>query len=112
MLSSKPISLAQNGEILQKALNKARISIDILLEELREAKVIDVKNVALSIYEAEPFDFPRTIIKEGIVNLKELKQIQKDKDWVVFNLESLYQTDIKTFCLPLLKRKILYKFFI
>lgn len=136
LLSSKPIILVQNGEILQKGLNKARISIDILLEELREAKVIDVKNVALSIWEAdgkisvfldpkyepttpasfqietEPFDFPRTIIKEGIINLKELKQIQKDEDWVVSKLESLYQTDIKNVLLATLDKKDTLKVFL
>jgi uncharacterized membrane protein YcaP (DUF421 family) len=31
--------LVQNGQILDKGLKKARISIDILLEELREGKV-------------------------------------------------------------------------
>ena len=92
---------------LIKVLKKARISIDILLEELREEKVEDVKKVALATWEADgkfsvflhpkyepltpssiqmetqPFDFPKTIIKEGKINSKELKQIQKDEGWVV-----------------------------
>lgn len=129
LLASKPIILVQNGEILQKGLNKARISIDVLLEELREAKVIDVKNVALAMCEAdgkisvfmdpqyepvtplsmqietEPFDYPRTIIKEGIINYRELKQIQKDEDWIVSKLRSLYNTEIKNVLLATLDSK-------
>lgn len=129
LLTSKPIILVQNGEILQKGLNDARISIDVLLEELREAKVIDVKNVALAMWEAdgkisvfmdpqyepvtplslqietEPFDYPRTIIKEGIINFKELKQVQKDEDWIVSKLKSLYKTEIKNVLLATLDSK-------
>jgi uncharacterized membrane protein YcaP (DUF421 family) len=129
LLNSKPVILVQNGEILNEGLNKARISIDILLEELREGKVMDVKNVALALWEAdgkisffldpkyeavtheslqikiEPFDFPRTIIKEGIINCKELKKINRDEDWVVSSLRNLYQTDIKNVLLATLDGK-------
>lgn len=100
LINSNPILLVRDGEILHKGLKKARISIDILLEELREGKVKDIKSVALAFWEAdgkisffldpkyetvtnsslqiaaEPFDFPRIIIKEGILNSRELKQIQ------------------------------------
>jgi uncharacterized membrane protein YcaP (DUF421 family) len=129
LLNSKPIILVQDGEILQKGLNKARISIDVLLEELREEKVIDLKNVALAIWEADgkisvflhpeyepvtpaalqietkPFDFPRTVIKEGIINRKELKQVYKDEDWIVSRLQSLYQTEVKNVLLATLDKK-------
>jgi uncharacterized membrane protein YcaP (DUF421 family) len=129
LLNSKPIPLVQNGEVLQKGLKKARISIDILLEELREGKVKDIKTVALAFWEAdgkisffldpkyetvtneslkiqtEPFDFPRTIIKEGIINTEQLKEIKKDEGWVVTNLESLYHTDVKNVLLATLDNK-------
>lgn len=136
MLNSKPIILVQHGEILQKGLNKARISIDVLLEELREAKVIDVKNVALAIWEAdgkvsvfmdpryepvtpsslqievEPFDFPRTIIKEGVINSKELQQLKKDEAWVVSTLDSLYNAKVKDVLLATLDKKGNLKIFL
>jgi len=53
LIDSKPIMLVQNGEILQEGLKKAKISLDTLLEELREGKVKDVKNVALAFWEAD-----------------------------------------------------------
>jgi uncharacterized membrane protein YcaP (DUF421 family) len=53
ILNSSPIIIVHEGEILHKGLNKARISIDVLLEELREEKVEDVKKVALAIWEAD-----------------------------------------------------------
>ena len=129
LINSKPIMIIKDGEVLNKGLKKARISIDILLEELREGKVKDLKNVAFAFWEAdgnisffldpkyevitheslqietEPFDFPRIIIKEGIINSKELKKIDKNEGWVVSNLESLYHTEIKNVLLATLDKK-------
>ncbi|MCM0650096.1 DUF421 domain-containing protein [Clostridium swellfunianum] len=129
LLNQKPVILVQNGEILDKGLKKARISIDILLEELREQKVKDVKTVAIAFWEAdgkisffldpryenvtnealqiktEPLDFPRIVIKEGIINYKELKQIGKDEVWVVSNVKRLYHTEVKNVLLASLDRR-------
>ncbi|PLS15740.1 hypothetical protein CVD28_20780 [Bacillus sp. M6-12] len=131
-----PITIVQNGEILYKGLKKARITLDILLEELREEKVKDVKTVALAIWEAdgrisffldpkyepltpaslqietEPFDFPRTIIKEGKLNSEELKQTDKDEGWVVSRLERIYQTEVKDVLLATLDKKDNLKIFL
>jgi uncharacterized membrane protein YcaP (DUF421 family) len=136
LINNSPIIIVQDGEILYKALKKSRISIDVLLEELREEKVDDLKKVALAIWEAdgkisfflhpkyepitplflqmetEPFNLPRTIIKEGKVNSKELKQIHKDEDWVVSRLESLYQTEVKNVLLATLDEKDNLKVFL
>ncbi|WP_419393194.1 DUF421 domain-containing protein [Cytobacillus praedii] len=119
LITPAPITIVQNGEIIYKGLKKARISIDVLLEELREEKIEDVKKVALAIWEADgkfsvfldpkyepltpsamqletqPFDFPKTIIKEGKINSKELKQMQKSEEWIISSLNSLYQTEVK-----------------
>ena len=129
IINNSPIVIVRDGEILYKELNKARISIDVLLEELREAKVEDVKKVALAIWEvngkisvflhpkydpitpsylqleAEPFNFPRTIIKDGRILNKELKEINKDEHWVISNLHNLYQTDVKNVLLATLDKK-------
>jgi uncharacterized membrane protein YcaP (DUF421 family) len=45
---------------------------------------------------------PRTIIKEGKINFKELKQIHRDEGWVVSKLECLYQTEVKNVLLATL----------
>lgn len=119
LITPAPITIVQNGEIIYNGLKKARISIDVLLEELREEKIEDVKKVALAIWEADgkfsvfldpkyepltpssiqletqPFDFPKTIIKEGKINSKELKQMQKSEEWIISSLKSLYQTEVK-----------------
>ena len=50
-INNAPITIVQNGEILYNRLKKARISIDVLLEELRKEKVDDLKKVALAIWE-------------------------------------------------------------
>ncbi|HEX9024946.1 MAG TPA: YetF domain-containing protein [Clostridium sp.] len=129
LVNNSPIKIVQDGEILTEGLKKARISIDVLLEELREEKVEDVKKVALALWEAdgkisvflqpkyepitpsslqmeiEPFSFPRTIIKEGKTNSKELKQTQKDEDWIISNLKNLYQTEVKNVLLATLDNK-------
>ncbi|MBU3213836.1 DUF421 domain-containing protein [Clostridium estertheticum] len=129
LIDNSPITIVQDGEILYKGLKKARISIDVLLEELREEKVEDVKKVALAIWEAdgkisvflhpkyepitpssfqmetEPFNLPRTIIKEGKIISKELIQIHRDEGWVVSSLENLYQTEVKSVLLGTLDKK-------
>lgn len=136
LITPAPITIVQDGEILYKGLKKARISIDVLLEELREEKVEDVKKVALATWEADgkfsvflhpkyepltpssiqmetqPFDFPKTIVKEGKINSKELKQIQKDECWVVSRLESLYHTEVRNVLLATLDSKDNLKVFL
>ncbi len=119
MLNNSPIIIVQEGQIIYKGLKKARISLDVLLEELREEKVEDVKKIALAMWEAdgkisvflhpqynpitpshyqmetEPFYLPRTIIKDGKIISKELIQINKDEDWVTSKLKNSYQTEVK-----------------
>ncbi|WP_121612408.1 DUF421 domain-containing protein [Mesobacillus foraminis] len=136
LLNSAPITIIEDGKILYKSLNRARISIDVLLEELREAKVEDIKKVALANWEAngkisfflhpkyEPvtpaflkmeadsFDFPRTIIKEGRLNIEELEKTHKDEEWVVSCLKRNYQTDVKHVLLATLDRKETLKVFL
>lgn len=114
-LSGTPITIVQNGEILYKSLKKARISIDFLLEELREKKVEDIKKVALATFEASgkisvflqpsndpvtsaqmqiqtlPFFLPVPIIKDGQIDRELLAQAHKDEAWVKHTLKNSYQ---------------------
>lgn len=119
LINHKPIPIVRDGEILYKGLRHARISIDVLLEELRKGKVVDVKKVALALWEAEgkisffldpkyepltpetmqinmqSFNMPRTIIKDGKIIYEELKETSKDENWVVSHLSTTYQTEVK-----------------
>lgn len=136
LVTPPPINLVKDGEIIYQGLKKARISIDVLLEELREEKVEDVKKVALAIWEAdgkisvfldpkynpltpanyqlvtEPFDLPKLIIKDGKLDLKELKQINRDEQWVASNLKTQYQTEIKNVLLATIDKKENLKVFL
>ena len=136
LVTAPPINLVKDGEILYQGLKKARISLDVLLEELREEKVEDVKKVALAIWEAdgkisvfldpkynaltpadyqmvvEPFDLPKLIVKDGKINSQELKQANKDENWLVANLASQYQTEVKNVLLATLDNKSNLKVFL
>ena len=118
-VNHSPITIIKNGEILYKELTRAKISIDVLLEELRENKVDDIKKVALATWEPngkisvflhpeyepvtpsslnikmEPFSFPKTIILEGKINFNELAELNKDEEWIASKLKISYQTDVK-----------------
>lgn len=135
-INNSPITIVQNGEILYNGLKKARLSIDELLEELREGKVDDIKKVALATWEpngkisvflhpeyepttpsslnvdVKPFTFSKTVIKEGKINFKELKELHKDEAWLVSKLESLYQTEVKNVLLASLDNKDNIKVFL
>ena len=119
LLTPAPITVVKKGEIIYKGIKKARISIDVLLAELREEKIEDVKKVALALWEAdgklsvflepeyqpltpssilmdtEPFYFPKTIIKEGKINDRQLKHLQKNEEWIASRLKILYQAEVK-----------------
>jgi uncharacterized membrane protein YcaP (DUF421 family) len=136
LITPAPITLVKDGEIIVKGLNKARISIDILLEELREEKVEDVKKVALALWEAdgklsvfldpkyeaitpstynlatEPFDLPITIVKEGRINFQELTQINKPVDWLITALKNQHQTEVTNVLLATIDRKSNLKVFL
>lgn len=136
LVTAPPINLVKDGEILYQGLKRARISLDVLLEELREEKVEDVKKVALAIWEAdgkisvfldpkynaltpadyqmvvEPFDLPKLIVKDGKINSQELKQANKDENWLVANLASQYQTEVKNVLLATLDNKSNLKVFL
>lgn len=105
-LEPSTFPLIENGEILYKELGKARITIDHLLSEARKAKVAEINQVALAMWEPDgtisfflspqlqaltpkdiqlvkdPFSISKTIIKEGKIDLAELSQIGKDIAWL------------------------------
>ncbi|MEH7081572.1 YetF domain-containing protein [Neobacillus drentensis] len=122
-LDPAPFTLIKNGEINYKGLKKARISIDHLLAELRKEKVEDVKKVALALWESdgkisifldpkytaltpanyqmtvEPFDLPKTVIREGKLDYSALKELNVMEDWLVHTLRSLHQVEVRNILL-------------
>jgi uncharacterized membrane protein YcaP (DUF421 family) len=118
-LDPSPYPIIENGQIINKNLAKAKISIDYLLAELRKEKIDDVNKVALALWEADgtfsfvlhspdrtltpkdmhltpsPFAFPRTIIKEGKIDFEELNHSGKDKSWLKNKLLTTYNAEIK-----------------
>jgi uncharacterized membrane protein YcaP (DUF421 family) len=113
-----PLPLIENGKINYKNLNKARISVDILLSELRKEKTEDIQKVALALWEPggtisiflypqhqpithsnftstiKPFHFPKTIIKERKIDYNELRQLGKDKQWLLNRIKTTYNVEL------------------
>jgi uncharacterized membrane protein YcaP (DUF421 family) len=113
-----PITLIENGQIHYKNLHKVRITVDILLSELRKEKTESIQKVALALWEpggtislflnpehqpitpadvvlpTKPFTLPRTIIKERKIDQHELKQFGKDKQWIINTLKNTYNVNV------------------
>ncbi|MBT2736709.1 DUF421 domain-containing protein [Bacillus sp. ISL-7] len=128
-LDPAPFPLIKEGEIIYKALKKARISVNHLLAELRKEKVEDIKKVALALWESdgklsifldpqyaaitpstyqmktEPFDLPQTVIKEGKIVHHTLKEKNKDEGWLVHTLNQTHQTEIQNVLLATIDGK-------
>lgn len=117
-IDPSPLPLIKDGQIISKNLKKARISIDLLLSELRKEKIEDIQKVALALWEAdgsissflypqhqtltqenmklapEPFSFPLVIIKEGKIDFDEVKNLNINMDWLEKEITSTYNFDI------------------
>lgn len=113
-----PIPLIEYGKINYKNLRKARISIDVLLSELRKEKTEDIQKVALALWEPggtisiflyaqympithsnsnstmKPFDFPKIIIKEQKIDYNELRQLGKDEQWLLNKIKTTYNVNL------------------
>ena len=105
-LCGKPVILMENGNILQKNLRKARITLDELTSKLREKDVLDLKTVQYAILETggnlSVFPFPKekpasakeagvqvkkqliplTVISDGKVLPDNLRLAGKDQQWL------------------------------
>ncbi|MGE7622416.1 DUF421 domain-containing protein [Viridibacillus sp. NPDC096237] len=119
IIDSSPIPLIKNGQIISKNLSKAKISVDLLLSELRKEKIEDVQKVALALWEPdgsissflypqyqtliradmkiapEPFSLPTVLIKEGKIDYYELNKKDISEDWLKNEVTSTYNIDIK-----------------
>lgn len=118
LIDSPPIPLIKNGQIISANLQKARISVDLLLSELRKEKIEEVQNVALALWEPDgsissflhtpyqtptradisvqsnPFFLPTVLIKEGKIDYHELNKTTLTESWLKDQL-STYYIDVK-----------------
>ncbi|MGR7909956.1 DUF421 domain-containing protein [Lysinibacillus capsici] len=118
LIDSPPIPLIKNGQIISANLQKARISVDLLLSELRKEKIEEVQNVALALWEPDgsissflhtpyqtpiradisvqsnPFFLPTVLIKEGKIDFHELNKTTLTESWLKDQL-STYNIDVK-----------------
>lgn len=118
-LEPTPIPLIKNGQIIYKGLLKARISLDVLLSELRKQKIDDIDKVSLALWEpggslsvflfsqyntvtpadmqiaVKPLFFPMPIVKEGQIDVETLNQFGKDEIWLKKKIHALFAVDLK-----------------
>lgn len=106
LLCGKPVILIENGNILQKNLQKTRITLDELTGHLREKDVLDLQSIQYAILETNGnlsvFPYPKdrpasakeaniqageqyiplTVISDGVLIEENLKKANKDIAWV------------------------------
>jgi uncharacterized membrane protein YcaP (DUF421 family) len=131
-----PIPLIENGQINYKNLNKAKLTIDFLLSELRREKTEDIQKVALALWEPggaisiflypqhqpvtqadlnlpiKPFHFPKTIIKEKKIDYYELQQLGKDEQWLKNTIKDTYNVTVNDVLLATLDQNNNLKIFL
>ena len=106
VLCGKPVILIENGNILQKNLEKTRVTLDELTGHLREKDILDLRSVQYAILETNGnlsvFPYPKdrpatakdagiqskrqylplTIISDGKLLKSNLAKANKDHAWV------------------------------
>ena len=122
-LCGKPVILIENGRLLQKNLQRTRVTIDELTELLREKDILDIRTVQFAILETSGrvsvFPFPQerpatakeagiapekqhlpiTIISDGHLLQHNLRISGKDMNWLQKTLKKEKTTLQKTFLL-------------
>ena len=123
ILCGKPVILVENGNILQKNLQKTRITLDELTGHLREKDVLDLQSVQYAILETNGnlsvFPYPKekpasakdagvqvrkqylpiTVISDGTLLEENLQKAKKDRKWVKRVLEERQATVAETWLL-------------
>ena len=122
-LCGKPVILIENGRLLQKNLQKTRVTVDELTELLREKDILDLNTVQFAILETSGrlsvFPFPQerpatakeanipvneqflpiTIVSDGHLLQHNLRISGKDINWLQKTLKKRNTTLQETFLL-------------
>ena len=104
VMSGTPAILIKEGKIIEKELERIRMNLDDLMEELRSSGNMDISNIKYAIFESngklsvipktsEKYEgvykgVPFMLICDGIVNEVALKTFQKDEKWLIKTLDS------------------------
>ena len=128
LLCGKPVILIENGNILQKNLQKTRITLDELMGHLREKDVLDLRAVQFAILETNGnlsvFPYPKEkpapakdagipvgkqslpimVVSDGTLLEKNLPIAQKDRAWVDKVLQEKQATLAETWLLTVDKQ--------
>ena len=136
LLDAPPIPIIENGQIIYKGLAKARISLDHLLSEARKEKIDDIQKVALALWESDGtisyflksqnqtvtredlqlipkgFALPKPVIKEGIIDFNELKQMGKDDIWLRNTIKTTHNVELNEILLATIDKNDQIKLFL
>ena len=128
IMSGTPSILIRNGNIDQVEMKKLRFSIDDLLEEIRSKSFPNIADIEYAILEtsgqlsiipktearpvtikdlniaAEPSGLPRVVISDGILDIEELKNANKDEKWLrdqlrknnIYNVKDVFLASVDT----------------
>src|SRR5690606_7879556 len=117
-------------------LKKARITIDYLLSEARQARIEDLRKLSLALWEPdgtvsffaspqyqgptrqgfdmipEPFDLPVVVMREGKIDRQALGQAGKDETWCLSVLKEEHYVQLKDVLLATVERSGKVKVFV
>lgn len=132
LFSGNPVMLVENGKILPANLQKTRITVDELLQHLRENGVVDVATVQYAILEVDgrvstilhpkhqpptamdahvqvdAAELPLTVVSDGAVLEEYLRESGHDRSWLQRQLKTLNCPLEDVFLLTVTKNGKLY----
>lgn len=109
IIDGDPSLVVRDGIIMEDEMRKQRYNLDDLFQQLREARVPSVQNIAfaylepsgkLSVFlkDEDPLILP--LIVDGVIVEQHLKLIQKDKNWLLdsLNEKGYHETENIFYC--------------
>ena len=123
LLCGKPVILIENGRLLQSNLRSTRLTLDELLQHLRQKDILDITQVQYAILETDgslsvfPYPdhrpatakeakvktekqyLPITILEDGYLSRENLKKAGKDRLWLRKTLQQQGATEKDTLLL-------------
>ncbi len=113
LLSGNPVLLMRDGKILASNLARTRVTVDELLQHLREKQIVDLSTVQYAILEVDgeisaivhpkhepptamdqhvqvdPAELPATLVSDGRILEENLQAAGRDRAWVERELRKL-----------------------
>lgn len=91
LIDGNPTIIIKDGKIKFKEMTKIRYSLDDLITQLREQGIKSIEEVDYAILENDGKlsvfqkcnDLPMPIIVDGVINYEVLREINKNKNWIM-----------------------------